>query len=253
MVLSSLSQLLSQLSAVVHGSRALLVTRQSNFTSIFPQCSQLADLSSSLFFHRPSFWYTGCLQCGEYLTWVRTGYSFQVGTGCFGGISTPHLCLVQDPKPKCLYGRDKFKHYCRLIVNLGCFFLSCLAGDAWITCFQPPMPGEISVSWQWGSGLLCSEIPLMPSWWWVWEYLPQPSCLGRGWRAETAPLNQWWSSAVPNIAVNKSNSLFLPTPREPGFYLSTINCGEKHSVSVILLLRGKEYIILIFYLLLWFF
>lgn len=122
MVLSSLSQLLSQLSAVVHGSRALLVTRQSNFTSIFPQFSQLADLSSSLFFHRPSFWYTGCLQCGEYLTWVRTGYSFQVGTGCFGGISTPHLCLVQDPKPKCLYGRDKFKHYCRLIVNLGCFF-----------------------------------------------------------------------------------------------------------------------------------
>lgn len=123
MVLSSLSQLLSQLSALVHGSRALLVTRQCNFTSIFPQFSQLADLPSSLFFHRPSFWYTGCLQCGEYLTWVRTGYSFQVGTGCFGGISTPHLCLVQDPKPKCLYGRDKFKHYCRLIVNLGCFFV----------------------------------------------------------------------------------------------------------------------------------
>lgn len=40
--------------------------------------------------------------------------------------------------------------------------------------------------------------------------------------------------------------LTFSPPREPGFYLSTINCGEKHSVSVILLLRGKEYLIFIF-------
>lgn len=182
--------------------------------------------------------------------WVRTEYSFELGIGYSWRIGTPCLCLpvckILNQSEVFVWGtgvnpNKQLQAYC----ECGWVFLSCLAGDAWTTCFQPPMPGEISVSLQWGSGPLYSETPLMPSWWWVWGYVPPPGCSGRGWRQLFWVRDdfQLWTSQIPCLGWF---GFFFKRAYKS---MSTANHGEKHSLSLILLLRDKAY--LLFYLLLW--
>lgn len=155
-----------------HSSTHPLGTRWCHFTLILPEFSQHTNLSSCFFvfffFHRLSFWYIGCSQCGEWLVsglGEKRGF-LQTRNGVFPGnqhsLFVPVCKKILNLRVRCLYGNRDEAKLLQTCCECELDFLSHLAGEAWITCCHSPMPGEISVSLQWGSGPLCSEIPLMP-------------------------------------------------------------------------------------------
>lgn len=89
-------------------------TRWCHFMSILPVFSQLADLSSSLFFligHHSGTLAAHSVVSDWELAWLRRAYFFKLGTGHSWGISTSYLCLsvcknILNPRMRCLCGNE---------------------------------------------------------------------------------------------------------------------------------------------------
>lgn len=221
------------------------------FTWILAEFSQRADLSSCfVFFHRLSFWYTGCSQCGE---WLVSGLGekrvfLQTRNGVFPG-NQHSLFVWEDPKSKSevfVWEQGWNQTVAGSLWTWAVFFfvLSHLQGMhelhvASLLClgkFQCPCSGNL--------GHCAARFPWCHN---NGEYksigLPQAAQKEGGGQSLWAS-DDFQLCPMQQFPVWVDLGFFFKRPCK---FMSSVNHSEKHSFSIISLFRGETYLIIPFF------